>query len=108
MASLFRQCLDYVLMILSACGTLLYSRNPRRGLTFFASPKKVSKERRPERAQLRCALDCREPNDKTVCLPSSLGALGRDFKPLLDERGTASTVNLNVAIIPWVYAASFY
>ncbi|WP_297577126.1 hypothetical protein, partial [uncultured Deefgea sp.] len=67
--------------------------------TFFASPKKVSKERRPERASVPDALDCREPNDKTVCLPSALGALGRVFKPQLNERGTASIPNLNIALL---------
>jgi hypothetical protein len=43
----------------------------------------------------------REPNDKAVRLSPSLGALGRDLKPQLNERGTALTQNLNIADKLW-------
>nr|WP_314898693.1 hypothetical protein [uncultured Deefgea sp.] len=33
--------------LVSAFGTLFYSRNPRQGLTFLASPRKVAKEGDP-------------------------------------------------------------
>ena len=62
---------DQVLIVLSAYGTVIYSRSPRRGPYFLCLAKENrGKERRPARAQLRCALDCREPNDEAVCLAS--------------------------------------
>jgi len=88
-------CSDYVLLVLSACGTVLYSRNPRRGLTSLASPREVSKRRRPERTPLRGSLAWREPNDKPVRLPSCSVCIDGIFKPQLNERGTALIAILN-------------
>ena len=57
-------------MIFGAYGTVFCSRDPRRGLTFFASSKKVSKERRPD-----------------ICT-DFVGLILRGFKAIPDERGT--------------------
>ncbi len=55
-------------MVLSAYGTAVYSRSQWRPPLSLTRQRKRGKERRPERAQLRCALDRREPNDIAVCL----------------------------------------
>jgi len=101
-------------MVLSACGVASLSRwrlskaHTLRGhsilvsqsatrTSFFASPKKEAKKGDPGAPSSAVPSISREPNDKAVCLTPSFGALRRDLKPQLNERGTASTPNLNGA-----------
>jgi hypothetical protein len=79
-----RRCIKLTLMkpfLISAFGTALYSRNPRRGLTSLASPREVSKRRRPPPAALRASLG-RSRAKRSNCLShSTSSAMGdRGFK----------------------------
>ncbi len=89
------RCSDLVLMVLCACGTLFGCRNPRRGLTFLASPRK-DKQKKATRGEVGSAVP------SLVASLGSRSSLGLRFngvlKPQLNDHSYASTRNLNIAL----------
>ena len=75
---------------------------------FFDSPKKMGEKKGDPSAPSSAVPSIVVSQTIKLFVPDALGALERGFKPQLDERGTASTPNLNIATFYWVYQYSAY